>query len=447
MSQFDEREERGERTERVQRRHIKGPDVAERNAQLEKLNAEIKAKDTAIAELSAQLSKLTTAGGVQEERKQLIAELTKLRKVQGEFKDKRNLVNAKVKEIDASLKRKVGEIQATTAKHSFKSVQDIDAKIAFYNEAIASGELKLVDERRYIKEISNLHKLRKDFDGLVAIQNSIDADKAKIAALKAELAGLNSKEVNAKYDEIQKKLDGLNDANKSVNDKRQAVYSKRQALYKEKDALYASIKKIRADYDEKFKNFQKALKEEKQRVIDEEARLKAEKDKAERSTKIQQILDDAKRPAFEREIDSIYTLLQVFDPTFVKPVKTTNAGSVKKTFITRTGGRVIEQIPDDLIIKKEETPFFQGSTKSKKKSSSGPASKKFTLEPDVITALGELDIALPMTAEDVPKTVEALNAKLDEFKSTEAAVTEKNIESANKKIAKLQAEWEKMDAK
>ncbi|CDR46638.1 CYFA0S24e01706g1_1 [Cyberlindnera fabianii] len=431
---------------RVQRRFIKSPDTKARDEIVSKTQAEIKQKDMQLAEITAQLNKAVTDPKVAAERKTLIAELGELKKTQADLKTKRNTVNSKIKEIDSSLKRKISEIQNVTSKYSFKSVDDIDNKIKRSEDEIASGDLALVEERRLVKEISSLRKLRKDFASLDAQQKSIDNDKQKIADLKKELSTFNSKEVSAKFEEVQKKLDELSLSNKSVNDKRTSLIQKRSALFKEKDALYATLKKTREEFDQQFKAFKKAMADEKKRVAEEEKKLRADKAKSERKSKLEKELAEASKPAFEEEIDSIHTLLAFFDPTYVKPSKTIEFN--KSTFVSERKGRVISLDDDFEIIKKPDNVFIAGSKTNGAGKKNKKASKaKFTMEPEVISQLGDLDIALPTSREDTPKTIESLKAKLEEYTASQEATTKKNIEAAKAKIAKMEADWAKQDAK
>lgn len=446
---YDSEERSSNNEVRVQRRFIKSPDRKVHDETLAKLNKEIKEKDVTLAEINAQLKKAVTDPKVSNERKTLIDELKELKKTQADLKGKRDIINSKIKEVDASLKRKIGDVQATTSKNNFKSVEEIDARIKKIEDNISSGDLKLVEERLAIKEITSLRKVRKDFAGIQSQQKLIDADKQKIADLKKELSGINSKEVSARFEDIQKKLDELSLSNKSVSDKRSSLYDKRNALQKEKDALYNAIRKTRADFDEQFKQFRQSLADERKRVAQEEAKLKAEKEKSERSTKTSKILADASKPAFEHEIDTVHSLLTVFDPSYVRPAKNNNGALEKSTFLTqKQGGRVIEQNTEDEVIKKDDNLFFAGKNQNGSKSKKNKkGSKRFTLEPDVITSLGDLEIPLPLSQDDVPKTVEELKSKLETFTATQEETTKKNVEAAKEKIAKLEAGWAKQDAK
>lgn len=429
-----------EREFRAQRRFIKSPDTAARDEQLAKINAEIKQKDSLLTEIKAQIAKAVTDPKVSNERKELIEQLKELRKTQGDLKNKRTVIQAKIKEVDSALKRKIGDAQATTSKYSFKSVGEIDARVQKHEDEIASGSLALVDERRLVKEISNLRKVRKDFAGLESQQRAIDADKAKISELKKELGAFNSKETSEKFDSLQKQLDELSVSNKSITDKRDDLFKKRNALQKEKDVLYAEIKRIRDEFDQQFKAFKKALEEERKRVAEEEASHKAEKAKSERKVKLEKELTEASKPAFEHEISTIHTLLTYFDPSYVKPVEefgfnTTGASKA---------ARVVTDTADYEVIKKDDEVFFAGSKSKKNKQKK--TQKKFTLEPELISQLADLDLALPTSQELVPALVEELKTKLGKFTAVQKETTEKNVASAKAKIAKLEEKWAKEDA-
>lgn len=429
---------------RVQKKFIKSPDTKARDEALTKLRAEIKQKDDQLTEINAQLKKTTTDPQVSEERKTLIAELGELKKTQADLKNKRNIVNAKIKEVDSALKRKITEISGITSKYSYKSVDDIDKKIARSEDEISTGALSLVEERRLVKEISSLRKLRKDFASLEAVQKLIDDDKAKIADLKKQLTSFNSRETSEKFDATQKKLNELTLSNKTVTDKRSTLNTKRNALHKEKDVLYAQMTKIRSEFDEQYKTFQQALKDEQKRVVEEEKKLRAAKEKSERKTKVDNELAEASRPAFEYEIDTIHTLLTYFDPSYVKPTKTVEFN--KPVFTNERKGRVVESVDDFEIIKKEEVQFFAGSNNQSSKKNKAQKNKKFTLEPDVISQLGDLEIALPTSKDAVPATIESLKAKLQHYTESQEETTKKNVEAAKAKIAKLEAKWAKEDA-
>lgn len=54
---------------------------------------------------------------------------------------------------------------------------------------VESGQLKVIDEKKCLGEVSQLRKMRKQFDGFVPQEAAIDATKAKIATLRKQLDG------------------------------------------------------------------------------------------------------------------------------------------------------------------------------------------------------------------------------------------------------------------
>lgn len=55
--------------------------------------------------------------------------------------------------LDASIKARIKEQNASKGKFPYKSMDELDAAIQRLERSIAGGELKLVDERRAVDEI------------------------------------------------------------------------------------------------------------------------------------------------------------------------------------------------------------------------------------------------------------------------------------------------------
>ncbi|KAH3679623.1 hypothetical protein WICMUC_000855 [Wickerhamomyces mucosus] len=434
---------------RVQKRFIKGPDPKIRDEKLSKLNSELKQKDIQLNEINSQINKTSIDSKIQLERKELINQLNELKKNQADLKSKREIINSKIKELDNQLKRKINEISSITSKYSFKSINDIDLKISKSDEEISTGSLSLVEERRLIKEISNLRKLRKDFQLVETQQISIDNDKFKINELKKNLSSLNSKEISNKFDSIQKKLDEISLDNKSINDKRNLLINNRKKIYNEKDLIYGKIKEIRNDYDQQYKNFKKNLNDERERIKLEEEKLKLAKSKSERSEKISKELSNASKPAFEYEIETIHNLLNFFDPNYIKPIKSIEFNQIDSKLSKNQGGRIIEQLDDDEIIsqKNNDDSFISGSLNNRNNKKSNKNKNKLVLQPDVISSLSDLEISLPISKDEISKTISSLKDKLTQYLNTQQETTVKNIELAKIKISKLEAQWAKEDSK
>lgn len=413
--------------------------------EVEALKKEIKKLDLTNNELNAQIQKLQIDQKVMDERNKLQAELKSLISKQSSAKNERNNINDQIKAVDGSMKKKIAEIQQQTSKNNFKSVAEIDARIDSLDKAIDAGNLKLADERRFVKEMSALRKLRKDFGSIEKIQASIDQDKEKIAELKKKLAGTHNKEVQAQFETIQKKLDEINESNKSVISKRNKIYDQRSEIKKQKDAKYDEIRKLRSDFDAKFENFKKQMEEERQKRDEEYKAQQAERKQAKLKQRAEQELADASIPAFTEEINSIHNLLSYFDPSYVKPAtnkapsaSSTNGSSIPST--TKNQARVIEFPEDLVVVKKEQDDFFTGTKRKGKGGKKQGGKKNFTVAPEIVVALSDLTIPFPLKEDDVPETIKTLKETLDALQEKQEEQTKVNIERAKAKIAKFKEE-------
>ncbi|KAF6069875.1 hypothetical protein FOB64_002581 [Candida albicans] len=391
------------------RREIKRPDDKAIKEEIEKLKDEIKKLDLTNNEINAQIAKAQIDQKVMDKRNKLQTELKSLIAKQSQGKNERQLINDQIKAIDASMKKRIAEIQQQTSKNNFKNVAEIDSRINYLDGLIDAGNLKLADERRFVKEMSSLRKLRKDFGSIEKTQELIDQDKAKIAELKKKLSATHNKEVQAQFETIQKELDAINE-------------STRPLFLKETNCKQLAEEKKRRD------------EEYKQRLLEEKQQKK--KEQAEKE------LAEASIPAFTEEINSIHTLLSYFDPSYVKPTKKTETNGALPI---NNNIRKVEFPEDFVVIKKEQEEFFAGTKgkKGKQHQKKSTKHKNFTVAPEVVVALSDLTIAFPTKEEEVPETIKTLKETLTALEEKQEEQTKINIERAKARIAKLEAEEDK----
>lgn len=420
------------------RKHIKRPDSDAHKAKVAAVQQEIKQLDAESAKLTAEIAKLQIDQLVMDKRNKLQQELKQLIVQQGGIKLQRQTINDEIKKIDAQIKKRISEIQAQTLKNNFKLVAEIDARVNALDKMIDAGDLKLADERRYVKEMLSLRKLRKDFGGIEKTQALIDADKEKIAALKQKLLGVQNKELNAQFEKIQKELDEINNLNKGTIIKRNAVYDQRNALKKEKDAKWNEIRALRAQFDEQYKHFKEQMADEiKRREDEDKERIESEK-AAKLKARAERELAAAQVPAFTAEINSIHSLLAYFDPEYVKPAA---ADPLKNGGFTtlKLAARTVE-MPADMVVVSKKQEEFVPTLKLKKGKKAKGKSKNFTVDPDIITELLELSCRFPTSQEQVPDTIKVLKETLAALQDKQEEQTQVNIEKAKAKIATLEAD-------
>ncbi|ODV78397.1 uncharacterized protein CANTADRAFT_26520 [Suhomyces tanzawaensis NRRL Y-17324] len=428
------------------RRFIKRPDDSAVNKQVDALRAEIKKLDLTSNELANQIKKVQVDQKVYDKRNALQAQLKTIIAKQSTLKNERNTINEQIKGIDQQMKKKITEIQHATSKHSFKNVHEIDQRIASLDKLVDNGDLKLAEERRYVKEMSSLRKLRKDFEGVEKIQALIDADKTKIADLKAKISKLQNKQIQEEFETIQKELDEINSKNKTTLTKKTELINKRDSIRAEKKEKYDEINKLRSDLDAQFAKFKQAMADEQKKRDEEYKNKRAEDKKRELKELADKQLADAAIPAFSEEISTIHNLLAYFDPSYVKPAPKTGLNNGSK-LTANHNIRTVEMPSDVVIIKKEQEDFFAGSRGKKATKGKKSKAKKFTVDPEIIISLSDLSIPFPPTEEDVPETVKILKETLTALEDKQEEQTKINIEKAKARVEKLkeQASEEESD--
>lgn len=157
------------------------------------------------------------------------------------------------------------------------------------------------------------------------------------------------------------------------------------------------------------------------------------------------MLEEARAPAFEREIEDCTTLISYFqrfqsgassvpEPTLSSASKTEAAVKDVPSLELR---KVEDEVPEGAVImkKKQENDrsFFVVSGakgkkkggakkgadtgKEKEKESSGPATMNVPFQ--TVAALLQFNISVPLSRDDVPKTVDALKEKQSWFKENQ----------------------------
>lgn len=443
---FVDREEVSEK--KPARKFFKSPDRAARDEAVTALKAKIKEVDHKITKLSDQINGVKIDDSKNEEKKKLHDELKAVIKTQAEIKAQRAKVNDKVKVIEVGLKKKIADLNAQNAKSKFKSVAEIDSQIKKLDDDISTGALKIFEERRNVKEITALRKLKKDFSGIAAVQKSVDEDKAKIADLKKNVSGAATKEIQTKFETITKQLDEIKGLTKGASDKKKTLYDQKRALQGDKDKLYDEMREVNAKYNEAFDKFKADIAAEKVRIEKEEQEFAKEEAKTARERKLKEDLELASRPAFSDEIAAIKVLIKHFSRVIGKDVpeeitadeEKENKPVADKTFNqSASEARKVEAPENYVVFKKKEEVFFKGASGKKgKKGKSAGSNEKFTLEPDVIVQISEQGLEVPTSKEAVPGLIESLLKKFTDYKANQEQATKDNIESAKAKLATLE---------
>jgi hypothetical protein len=262
--------------------------------------------------------------------------------------------------------------------------------------------MKLVDEKKALAEISALNKAKKNFSGFDSQQKKIDDIKAQIAEQKKLLDDPENKALSDKYTKLQTELDGLkaeqDEAFKNLRSLREET-DKARAVQQEK---YQARKELKDNYFQQLRAF-KDYEFQARKIRNEKRRLE----------QIQYVASKRKETA------ACEGLIRHFDPSALPPKETTAASK-----FAASAQRTVDDsgLKGTRISKKdtEEESYFAGTGGKKgkkgKKGGAAAAPGKFNLNIGIIEELAKVGVDPPSNQEEVPATVEKLQAKLKHWK-------------------------------
>ncbi|KAI1503962.1 hypothetical protein F5X99DRAFT_373988 [Biscogniauxia marginata] len=420
----------------------------ERLAKAEKEYQESMAKYNAIkakVDLALPNKNKDAPSPTQKRRQELIAEATEIRNKQGVGKNARNSKLDQIKRLDEQLRSRIAEQKNARGKVPFKSLEDVDREIERLEKQVNGGMMKLVDEKKALTEISNLRKQRKNFAQFDTSQKGIDELRAKIKEIKDSMEDPEARALSEKYTKIQAEIDTIkaeqDEAFKNLN----SLRDERSKLHAEQQEKFQTVRKLKDEYYGAKKAYAEYEREARQKVRE---RQKAERERIEKEKKkerAQKLLEEASDLAYLEEIRRANSLLYFFDPASTSIEK---APLLAESGLTAQASRKVDDagIKGVKLVRKEDReddylPPVKKGKKGKKGGAAAPSAEKgFNVPPSVIDDCAFLGIDPPMSATDVPTTVEKVKAKLDHWKADQKAQTQRNIEKAKKEIEKIEAE-------
>lgn len=358
---------------------------------------------------------------------QLIEEQKQIRSKQAENKSAKSGVHDKFNKNDALIKTLIAEQKDSRNRSGFKSEDEIESKIKSLQAKVESGNMKVVDEKKTLDEISKLNREKKSFASLGDQQKRIDTLKEENTELKKSFDNQEARDLDARYKAIKEELDQIKAGRDEAYKSRGSLKAEADRLYEESQAAYLEVKKIKDDHfnavraHREWENVFYQARRDKQ---------KAERDayEKEKRRKIAETrLEEASAPAFGDEIMTAEGLIKHFDPTY--STSTSDAGPGK---YAASAQRTVDEsgFKGMKVMKKEEEDFFTGAGGKKKKgkkgaTTNGTESAKFNMSIDVIEGLAKVGVDPPSTQADVAGVVEQLKSKVEGWRKDQKAETEK----------------------
>ena len=333
--------------------------------------------------------------------------------------------------MDEQLRSRINENKSARSKVPYKSVEDIDRQIERLDKDINGGMMKLVDEKKALAEVSNLKKQRKNFAQFDAQQKEIDALRAKIKEVKDSMDDPESKAMSEQYNKIQAELDGIKAEQDEAYKNLSGLRDERSKLHNEQREKFDAIRKAKDEYYAQKKAFTAYEREAKQKAWE---RKQAERDRFEKEKKkerAQRMLAEASDPAYLDEIRRANSLLHFFDPSH-------QAEKTPLLADSGMGAQATRKVDDAglkgtrLVRKEDRDDDYLPAVKKGKKGKKGGAAaaaesstKGFNCPPSVIEDCAFMGIDPPASSADVPGVVEKVKAKLEHWKSDQAAQTQR----------------------
>ncbi|CAL6295437.1 unnamed protein product [Bathycoccus prasinos] len=310
-----------------------------------------------------------------------------------------------------------------------KSAEQIDAEMARIEDQLSHETMSLKEEKVLVEKIKQLNKMKDSARAMAAKQARITGTDGSRKAMQ-EKAKAKDVEINANKAEQQKlkneidKIRGVegggNNKNKKENGKSGNSgggdnFNKNvKALESERDGAYKQILKIRKEMDDLRDDFKKKNNE----WLKREKVFRAERDAEE----------NAPEP-FEAEIsscDQLVSFLQKFLPKSAPAEATSSSsknGSAEDLTAKLSGLKMVnkrdkdEEMDDLLSMTGTLTKAKKNKVNAMKNAGPKPPKEtdKVNLSLDAYGMFGKVGISAPLIVGEVPRCVELLNEKKEEF--------------------------------
>jgi len=378
--------------------------VAAIEAQINKLRLRISMISDEVRSLTASDTQLSA-------REELRSQIEVLRAKKDQLISQKNPVFQRLQDSQTTFRRKMDELQAAKDKLPFKRIEDVDKLLAEYDAQVTSGQLKLIEEKRIVAEMSKLRKARKQIESFNGDSAMVDLKKT-IDALRA-----NINEKDAAIKSIQEQLNGLHDQLGKISSSRSQAQVKIKALLSEKANLSKTMNGLYEEKNKLYETFNDAKKAhnewfQHQRLSNEESFIQRDIDYHVR--KLEQEISDLSIPANSSKIQDATTLQTYLKHNVLKESTSGQSASAP------VAGRQVEAVDESLVMKTkfnrdEETYMNYGSKvkKSTPKKTAEPVSA-----PDVyklpiwiladFESLGVKNVPLSGNKEDILKLIESL---------------------------------------
>ena len=289
--------------------------------------------------------------------------------------------------------------------------------------------MKLVDEKKALNEISSLRRVRKTVEDFQAEQDSIDADRKELDELRKQLDDPEVKAASERFDKIKNELDELKKESDVAYGSRNQLYDERKQCQELLDELWSRKKEAQTVYRQESDKYYQQVKEDRAKRAEKQMAQRKAEEVEKKKAHAEQLLDDARHPAFAAEIQDCQTLIDYFSAKTGATEATTSSSLYTRNEVAGAPKLELRQVDSTgLVLKKKkgeiEENYFVAKKKPAvaKKGASTPVSAPLKENPSAssqqlqlpfgtLSGLLALSIPPPANAGDVPRVVEDLKTK------------------------------------
>jgi len=339
-------------------------------------------------------------------------------------------------------------LNSKKSKAPYKSAQDIDNQITYVGvvklsvpssylrlsfskltKQVESGSMKLVDEKKALNEISSLRRVRKTVEDFQAEQDSIDADRKELDELRKHLDDPEVKAASERFDRIKTELDELKKESDVAYESRNHLYDERKQLQERLDEIWSRKKEAQAVYRQESDRYYQQVKEDRAKRAEKQLAQKKAEEVEKKKAHAEQLLEDARHPAFAAEIQDCQTLIDSFSSKTGTTEATPSSSLYTKSEVAGAPKLALRQVDSTgLVLKKtkgEDENYFVAKKKQPvpkkgaptpapappKENSSSSSSQQLQIPFGTLSGLLALSIPPPASAGDVPRVIEDLKTK------------------------------------
>jgi uncharacterized coiled-coil DUF342 family protein len=340
--------------------------------------------------------------------------ISKLKEAKDAIRNSLNASNQEAKDAKRDLSRMQNQMK-------YQNVTEIDEAIAELEAKQRHESMTLQQEKKLLEQIKQLKKDKskvKDLAVNVALKerevgNMADNDssatmKEKLDTIKREMdAHFQEKQkISDQLDELKKQREEKTGDVKDLYEKRDELNKKSAELKKEQDALWQDFN----DRNQAFKTYMREVRAQRQMKRDQEREAWDKQKEQERRQREVEKLDEMPHQHEMTLIEQTIKFCKSFQPK-----QDTAQEEKKETTYDNPDTHVVLKSKGD-----REEEYFFAPTKAKqkkgKKASEGASTKSIKHNAETFKLFSELKLDTPVTTDDIPKTLEKLEAELEKYK-------------------------------